>query len=318
MEPLDTELEPDPSSRIDMATTELRSILAASDLSEASDVALRSAAGLARRTGAALHVHHVLELNDQESKASTFQDHVTEAERRLAEQCARVAGGICETASARVEIYEPHLSILERARDVHADLIVMGQPHLEGVAERLLGVTPSDRVIRGATVPCLVVARPFRLPLERVVVALDVTDPADEEIEVAITLARRFGGERPQVSVLHVLFRVPGEPGFELERARLPELLPGVAAAVARADGGEPPVEVVEEVLWGDDVAQAITGYAAEQDAGLIVMGSHGRGAIARALAGSVSAAVVRASTSAVLLIPPAMWVGDREEGDAA
>lgn len=294
-----------------MAMPEIRSILVASDLGDQSDLVLRAAAGVARRTGARLHAHHVLELNDEESRADTFQAHVAEAERRLADQCARAAAGICETASARVEVYEPHLSILDRARDVEAGLIVLGPPKAEGFADRLLATTNSDRVIRGATVPCLVVRGAMGLPLGPIVCAVDLADPAGEAVAGAVQLAARWGGDAPRVEVLHVVPRVAGAPGFELERARLPELLPGVSAAVARA-GADRSVEVSEEVLWGDSTAGAITGFAAEVGAGLVVMGTHARGALARAMVGSVSAAVVRTASSPVLLLPPSLWTGDR------
>jgi sulfate permease, SulP family len=51
-----------------------------------------------------------------------------------------------------------------------------------------------------------------------------------------------------------------------------------------------------------------IVGYAEVAEPDLLVLGTHGYGAIGRALIGSVSSRVVRAATCPMLLIPAALW----------
>jgi len=63
------------------------------------------------------------------------------------------------------------------------------------------------------------------------------------------------------------------------------------------------------ELLWGDDPAMEIARYVAAERTDLLVPGTHGYGAIGRALIGSVTSRVVRAASCPMLLVPPAMWV---------
>ena len=92
---------------------------------------------------------------------------------------------------------------------------------------------------------------------------------------------------------------------------------PGIREAAARFPG----VDVQERVLFGESAVHAILEYARETNPDLLVAGSHGRGAIARALVGSTSSALARQAPCSVLLVPPSLWMGEhgaREDGDPA
>jgi nucleotide-binding universal stress UspA family protein len=77
-------------------------------------------------------------------------------------------------------------------------------------------------------------------------------------------------------------------------RARLQEL-------IADADPGAVPAEPV--VVTSNAPALAIVGYAKEANVDLIVMGTHGRGAVAHLLVGSVAERVVRCAPCPVLTV---------------
>jgi nucleotide-binding universal stress UspA family protein len=83
-----------------------------------------------------------------------------------------------------------------------------------------------------------------------------------------------------------------------------PELEREVAAARARV--GAPAVHVRELVRWGDRPAEEIVRVAGEESSDLIVLATHGYGAIKRFLIGSVASGVARGAPCPVLLIPPA------------
>jgi nucleotide-binding universal stress UspA family protein len=68
-------------------------------------------------------------------------------------------------------------------------------------------------------------------------------------------------------------------------------------------------VRVRAETVWGDAPAEEIVRYVEAQVTDLLVLGTHGYGAIGRALIGSVASKVVRAASCPMLLVPPAMWV---------
>ncbi|HEX8362444.1 MAG TPA: universal stress protein [Longimicrobium sp.] len=304
-----------------MAPLAIRSILAATDLSEASGGVLRAAAAIAGRTGAALHVLHVYDFPPNPyldvDAAPAFQDRIRGAEMALDEHLATALPPGTAVASRQVVIDVPHRAILARALGVSADLVVLGPHRKGGLEQRILGST-ADRVVRSADVPCLVVRGHLNLPLHRVVVPLDLSDPAREALDLALDWGWRLGpGAAPSVGpaldlrVVHVLpAALIGADAMPAGHARVgPELHRDVADALGRCGHGAS-VCVREEILWGKSEAEEIVRYAEEEGAGLLVLATHGRGAVSRALLGSVTSAVARDARCSVLLVPPKLWRG--------
>jgi nucleotide-binding universal stress UspA family protein len=305
----------------------IRSVLAATDLTPASDDVLGSAARLARAAGARLHVIHAFDLElsaypGVDGSAPTFQGRIAEAEERLTRQLARTLPEGMEPASRQVVIYVAHRAIVDRAAQVQADVIVLG-PHRDHRAG-VLGTT-ADRVIRSARCPCLVVRGPLELPLWRVLVPMDLSAPALRALDTALGWVDALGavnGDLPipavELDVVHVLPRFFPGGALPVSHAtvgpRLSEQVEQVLAEHASAPA------VREELLWGAGAAAEITRYAGEQAMGLIVLGTHGHGALKRALIGSVASVVARTAPCPVLLVPPARWSGVHTEAahDAA
>ena len=72
-------------------------------------------------------------------------------------------------------------------------------------------------------------------------------------------------------------------------------------AARARRSGAD-----ASFLVWDGDPAESIIAAAEAESADLIVVGSHGRNRVGRAILGSVSDEVVRTSPCPVLVVPPA------------
>ena len=135
---------------------------------------------------------------------------------------------------------------------------------------------------------------------KRIIVGVDFNEPSLAALEYARRLARRLDGS---ISVLHVLQPVANEVyaySAEIvdswERAaydRLLELFP--AAERAEFDGRA-------EVRVGTPV-EAILSFAEEQNAELIVLGTHGRGPIKHLFLGTVAERVVRLAPCPVLTV---------------
>lgn len=306
-----------------------RTVLAASDLTGASDAAVRAASRLAAAAGAPLHLVHAFEtlfpsypdraVTPPDPAAAVFERlpfrmRLRAAEEALREQLRRVDAAAPAPAGSAVEVDAPHRAIVRRAREVGAELVVLG-PHRERlVADRWLGTT-ADRVVRAGERACLVVRGELRLPLRRVTVPIDPADPAVGALDLALTLARALGarardGELAGVElrVVHLAPRLPGAGDFLPDRAVVgPEMSRAVEDALARA-GGCAEVEVREEVVWGGPPAREIARLATGDGTDLLVLGTHGRGALGRALAGSVGSEVARTAPCPVLLVPPRLW----------
>ncbi|MCB9897683.1 MAG: universal stress protein [Planctomycetes bacterium] len=126
-----------------------RRILVATDFSEGSKVALRLAAQLARAAGGRLFVAHVLTLHGGDP---------VEAEEKMPGWVpAEFADLVEERRLERALTAE--LGILQAAREVEADLIVLGTHGRRGLAHVFLGST-AERVVQLASIPVLTVRHP--------------------------------------------------------------------------------------------------------------------------------------------------------------
>jgi nucleotide-binding universal stress UspA family protein len=124
------------------------------------------------------------------------------------------------------------------------------------------------------------------LTVRRVLFPTDFSDASRAAGATAAAVARQFGAE------LTVLYVVP--PVTD------PSPSKGLAALAAELDQG---VAVKTEVASGIP-ARRIVAYARQHDIDLIVMGTHGRTGLSRALLGSVTEAVVRRAPCRVMVVP--------------
>lgn len=296
-----------------------RPILAATDLTEASDAVLRAAAALAGRTGAPLHVLHAFDFPpspylEQYPGFLTFQERIDDAETALAAQLARCVPEGVTVAGHRVDIYAAHRAIADYAKAIDAELVVIG-PHARRAMELGFLGTTADRVIRTVDAPVLVVRGALRLPLRRVLVPLDLSEPARGGLEVALRWAAGLGHDDPDtpvpdtsVDIVHVIPRVFALPDQPFDRATVvPGMNREVEAAVAAVPGAGA-LEVREELLWGERPPEEIVHYAGEIGADLVVLATHGYGALRRALIGGTASGVARTAPCPVLLVPPRLW----------
>lgn len=264
----------------------LHSILLATDLSEQAACAARAAIELSRLAGASLHVVHA-----RPSKSGGAVSEVSEYLERVAPDAGPVTTSrILEGAADEV--------IVERARVVDADVIVLG-PHRERNSGVPLGSTASA-VVRTAQTPCLALPCPLSLPLMRVLVATDLSETSQAAVAVALSWAsalrkpaREGGGT--ELRVLHVAQDDNGTAAEALHR--------DVERARAEA-GSSAHIEVQEALVHGADPAAEIVREAASNQADLLVLGTRGGGAGLAGELGSVSTAVVRQAPCPVLLVP--------------
>lgn len=273
-----------------MPRAAIRSILAATDLSPASDDILRAADALAARTGAELHVMTALELPRPPAAAEEEEN-----QHALDAQVRRLLPGR-EAATCRVVYDAPHRAILERAAQVAAELAVLGSHRAGRVNARFLGTT-TDRVLRAARIPSLVVRAPLSLPLRRVGVPTDFSPHAREALEVALAWSAGLDDGSAEVWGVHAA----AAPERDGSGARLEEEL---REACART--GMDPARVSGEVVRAADPVQGIVAWAKRRGAGLLVAGTRGSGAgRSDALGGTASALALRAGCP-VLLVPTA------------
>jgi nucleotide-binding universal stress UspA family protein len=289
------------------------SILAATDLSEASDPVVRAAASLAKLAEADLHLLHVIEIaalpyasaSEDLARIDRSRDAALDA---IDEQVERAVPGADTIATREVAIGPVHTALLERAREVGADLVVMGPHRLRPFGDRFLGST-ADRVVRSAPMPCLLVRGPVRLPLRTVMHPTDLSERSASAMDVALRWTAALGagddgiGPAANLLVVHVVPRMYEMPDFAFDDE---VILPEVQRAIREATERVPTAaEISERITWGDLPADEILQAAEREKVDLLVLATHGHGAVRRALLGSVASTVARAAPCPVLLVPP-------------
>lgn len=133
-------------------------VLAATDLSPASQPALDLAVRLAVESGARLSVVHTCEVPgaDEYALPADFLCPLVERARARLEELLAPIRGTCPGARAMVRVGAPAEQILAAAEEVGADLIVMSTHGRSGVAHALMG-SVAERVIQRSPVPALTV-----------------------------------------------------------------------------------------------------------------------------------------------------------------
>jgi CPA2 family monovalent cation:H+ antiporter-2 len=198
--------------------------------------------------------------------------------------------------------------ILERAKSLPADVVVIGT-HGAGGFERLVLGSVTEKVLRRATCPVLTVPprahTTAKLPFKRILCPLDFSKSSLAALDFALSLAQQGDAE---LTILHV-FEWPAEgeslttrpllpPEYRRDReqeatAKLRELIPD-----SIRDWCRPTMRLAHGKAYRE-----ILGIATEQRSDLIVMGVHGHNPLDLMLFGSTTNQVVRRATCPVLTL---------------
>jgi len=272
---------------------------------------------LSNRLGSEMHLVYVEPMPsvygvpERAIYAPDTQNYLEEIERRaqerLGEEAAKIREYGGEVVVAHPKAGRPDAEIVRLAEELDAGLVIVGS-HGFGPFKRVLLGSVSDSVVRHANTSVLVArGEEDRLP-GRVLLAID----GSKESHLATRAAAEVAGAGSELHVLFVLEtaqllpQMP-YPGFEAwetsgtveeaeQNAR--RLLSRISERV-EAGGGT----VKEPHLAVGKPDKEIIGLAEELDAGLVVLGSRGLGAVGRVLLGSVSDSVVRHALCSVLVV---------------
>ncbi|HEV8489073.1 MAG TPA: universal stress protein [Candidatus Limnocylindrales bacterium] len=157
-------------------------------------------------------------------------------------------------------------------------------------------------------------------PIRRILLATDLSHVSDVATDLAFDLAHRVGASLLVVSVIDPReLRLPG--GRFLARVdQVRERREATARELVQR--GRRGGVAVTFMVWVGDPAESIVAAAASEGADLVLVGSHGRGALGRIFLGSVSDQVVRNAPCPVLVArtapPPASSSGGTERQAAA
>lgn len=136
----------------------------------------------------------------------------------------------------------------------------------------------------------------------RIVVPLDESSFAEYAVPMALTVAERMEGS---LELLSVYDDQPVVAGWPLSPDRVRDALRDYQQDVIRRIGEASSVTVEGRVRGGSPVAHTVAEAIADSAGTLVVMSTHGRGALSRSWFGSVADRVVRESPVPVILVRP-------------
>ena len=136
-------------------------ILVATDGSREAQLALTTAADLAKSTDSELHVLHVGEVPlvyhpERHAYQAEYEEHEKEAQQLLEAQVDRIEGASATEAQAHLRMGRADEEIVELAQSIDAGLIVIGSRG-QGRLRRALVGSVSESVVRHAHCPVTIV-----------------------------------------------------------------------------------------------------------------------------------------------------------------
>ncbi len=279
-----------------------KSILLATDLSARCDRALDRAVGLARSWGAKLHIVHAIE-QDMLDREDAFTRRLRGAEPALLARTrieADLAGHSEDvTIKVHVEAADPTALVLAIADREGCGLIVTGVARDQSLGRYLLGSTV-DYLVKHTPVPLLVVRDRVNADYRSVLVTTDLSPSSRHSLEAA---ARMFPDA--QLALFHA-YDIPFAGYLESVAVQADFARYGADASQTFLAGANLPGGVaasIRRIVERGDPETLLIDHARAGDFGLVVVGSHGGGALYDLFIGSTAAAIIRDLPGDVLLV---------------
>ncbi len=278
-----------------------KKILVAYDGSNSSVNALRQAIRLARTEKSWVKVVSVVPSYRGELELTGVQDleaAIRGPAERLLAGARRIAGEEGGAIITNIEEGEAYERIVDVADSEHCDLIVMGRRGHSRIERALIGCVTA-RVIGHTHRDVLVVPRDASLNFDSILLATDGSEFSRPASGRAIDFARSYGAALDAVAVVDVTneFHAYAPAAVEAFIRKFKQVLAELKSK-AEAVGLR-----VKTFIREGEAFEAITDLARQENAGLIVMGSHGRKGLSRILMGSVTEKVIGLTKCPVLVV---------------
>lgn len=279
-------------------------ILFPTDFSAAALRAADHAILLAQRYEATLHVLHVASPSGSAPRPLGVQEALPAS--------VELPAGLAVT-QAQVKSRFAASGILDYAQEQDIDLVVMGTRGQTGLRRVVMG-SVAEAVVRRASCPVLTVRErgeetglaPRAGRVKRLLAPVDFSEASRHSLLYARELAETYGA---RVDLLHVTSHADLRAGArgapegedvvcEASKASRREREEIHLASMAEGAGLEAAVRVVYSYPHG-----GILDFARDYDTDLIVIGTHGRSGLERALMGSVAERVIRGAPCPVFTV---------------
>lgn len=293
----------------------LKRILAPIDFSEASKLALDYSALLAWDFDVKLSILHVVEppvmpiygTSPVIVREDLMRKHAEESINAL---CLERLPDPNLVERILTDIGAPHLCIVENAKRIDADLIVLATHGYTGLRHLLMG-SVAEKVVRHATCPVLTLGekamgKDWRkresTQFRNIVVPTDLSQESRKAIRYAAAFARKFDAKITLVCVIPTTL-APDEQHLKLdEDYRRWGLQSRILLQRIREDEIDRGVSV-DLVMAKGSPHQAVVETARKRRADLIAISTHGYTGLKHTLLGSTTERVVRHASCPVLVV---------------
>lgn len=287
---------------------QLARIAVGTDFSEDSERAVAQALAIAEASGAEVHIIHMVGPLDPPPVPAGSRDRYEERLDREVERAKRELdklGARYASAETRVHYYandgEPDFGLVETAKELEAELLIIGSHGRTGYKRVLMG-SVAERVVRLAKLDVMVARLRPSGGFKKILVPIDFSAASERALRAAVDLVEPDG----TVHLAHFWSGRSERQGrgegheqtesFRSEaRARLREL--------ADASGGKTSIATFEEK--GAAVPGILTALEQARDYDLVMMGSHGARRRERWLMGTVAERIVRYAPCSVWVVRP-------------
>ena len=286
----------------------IRTVLVPLDGSKAAEAVIPYVELIASRTGAAVHLLTVVHDENGDTKAA-------EARAYLAERAAALRP---IPGSTSVKSGDEAQVILAEADAGDANLIAMSTHGRSGLMRWVLG-SVATKVLHAASRPLLLVRARDRgdgppAVVGRILVPLDGSQVSLSVLPYVEELAEALGAD---IVLFNAVLPLDIYPGTEMTPVRVGTIIDDLLAQgqsflaeVAREIEGRGKVKARSVVTIGFPVDEVVR-VAAEVNAGLIALATHGRSGVNRWVMGSVADGVVRRCSLPCLLVRPQEAAGE-------
>ena len=283
----------------------METILVASDFSERSDRALARAALICARSGARMHLVHVV---DDDQKQKIIDSEIAASHQLLQEDAKRLKDTDGLSCTTEVVLGDPFEGIITAADAINPDLVVLGAHRRRLLRDVFIGTT-AQRTIRRTRWPVLMVNAPPEQNYTTVMMATDLSEISRLAIE---RLSAMDLGHRQNVKLLHV-FDAPAKQLFMRDTITKPQREVYLRALKIEAEQAFSAFSATlapggyDRLLRHCDttISAAVLETASQTLVDLIVVASQGRVDLRKTFLGSVAEEILRRADRDVLVIPP-------------
>ncbi|TPE42132.1 universal stress protein [Pontibacter mangrovi] len=280
----------------------MRRILVPTDFSEEARNAYEVAISIARRTGAAIKLLHVVEapyyssnfsatgdtMVGSDSMEQLFMVQLLETTKNQMNELLRTVPHDGVDVVQEVDVDRPINKIKRTIKEDHVDLVVMGSKGSSGLDEFLIG-SNTEKVVRSADCPVLTVKhRNPDFDVQEIVLASDFK----REISTAMNEFKKF--QQLFDARLHLVYI--NTPGAFESSSNLRQKLQHTADKYGLQNYT---INVYNDVLEEDGILH----FANDIRADLIMMATHGRTGLSHLLSGSIAEDLVNHTRVPVLTV---------------